>query len=143
MKTTMKKITPNIMVEDVNATINYYKNNLEFQIVIGVDEQKEVKMGDSATEITLTWAMIKKDNVEIMLQRKDSLIVELPAFKGLEIGGTFTLYISMQNVKSFYERIKNKVEIVKDMHKTFYGADEFVIKDLNGYIIYFAEAQNE
>ncbi|KKU46304.1 MAG: hypothetical protein UX65_C0005G0010 [Parcubacteria group bacterium GW2011_GWB1_46_8] len=32
----MKKITPNIMVADVNATINYYKNNLDFQIVMGV-----------------------------------------------------------------------------------------------------------
>jgi uncharacterized glyoxalase superfamily protein PhnB len=49
----------------------------------------------------------------------------------------------MQDVKGFYEKIKEKVEIVKEIHKTFYGADEFVIKDLNGYIIYFAEAQNE
>ena len=138
----MKKITPNIMVADVNATVGYYKNNLDFQIVMGVNEQKETKMGDSATETTLTWAMIKKDDVEIMLQREDSLVEELPEFKGLKIGGTFTLYISIQDVKSFYDKIKDKVEIIKDMHKTFYGADEFVIKDLNGYIIYFAEAQN-
>ena len=142
METTMKKITPNIMVADVNATINYYKNNLDFQIVMGVSEQKEVKMGDTATETILTWAMIKKDDVEIMLQRKDSMIEELSEFKGLKIGGTFTMYISMQDVKTFYGKIKDKVEIIKNIHKTFYGADEFVIKDLNGYIIYFAEAQN-
>lgn len=139
---TMQKITPNIMVADVNATINYYKNNLGFQLLMGVDEKKEVKMGDSAVESTLTWAMIKKDEVEIMLQRKDSFIEELPEAKGLKIGGTFTFYISMKDVKSFYDQIKDKVEIAKEIHKTFYGADEFVIKDLNGYIIYFAEAQN-
>jgi uncharacterized glyoxalase superfamily protein PhnB len=138
----MKKITPNIMVADVNATIDYYSNNLEFQVVMGVDEKKEVKMGNSAKEAVLTWAMIKKDDVEIMLQREDSLVEELPEFKGLKIGGTFTLYISMQDVKKFYDKIKDKVEIVKDIHKTFYGTDEFVIKDLNGYIIYFSEAQN-
>lgn len=138
--TTMKKITPNIMAADVNATIDYYKQNLEFEFVMGVDEGKEVKMGDFG-DSTLTWAMLKKDDVEIRLQREDSLIEELPEFKGLKIGGTFTLYISMQDVKSFYDKIKNKVEVVKDIHKTFYGADEFVIKDLNGYIIYFAEAQ--
>jgi len=138
----LTKITPNIMVADVNATANYYKNNLDFQIVMGVSEQKEVKMGDFATETILTWAMIKKDDVEIMLQRKDSLIEELPEFKGLKVGGTFTLYVSMQDVKSFHDKVKGKVEIVKDIHKTFYGMDEFVIKDLNGYIIYFAEAQN-
>lgn len=142
METPMKKITPNIMVADVNATVDYYKNNLNFQIVMGVNEQKEVKMGDSATGSTLTWAMIKNGDVEIMLQREDSMIEELPEFKRLKIGGTFTLYISMQDVKTFYGKIKDKVEIVKDMHKTFYGADEFVIKDLNGYIVYFAETQN-
>ena len=137
----MKKITPNIMVANVNATIDYYKQNLEFEFVMGIDEDKEVKMGDFG-DSTLTWAMLKKENVEIMLQRTDSLFEELPELKGLKIGGTFTLYISMQDTKGFYDKIKNKVEIIKDMHKTFYGADEFVIKDLNGYIIYFAEAQN-
>ena len=55
---------------------------------------------------------------------------------------TFTLYVSMENTKDFYEKIKDKVEIVKELHKTWYGADEFVVRDLNGYIIYFAEAQN-
>ena len=137
----IKKLTPNIMVADVNATIDYYKQNFEFEFVMGVDEGKEVKMGDFG-DSTLTWAVLKKDDVEIMLQREDSLVEELPEFKGLKIGGTFTLYLSMQDVKSFYDKIKDKVEVVKDMHKTFYGADEFVIKDLNGYIIYFAEAQN-
>lgn len=142
MENAMKKITPNIMVADVNATIDYYSNNLEFQVVMGVDEKKEVKMGNSAKEAILTWAMIKKDDVEIMLQREDSFVEELPEFKGLKIGGTFTLYISMQDVKNFYDKIKNKVEIIKNIHKTFYGTDEFVIKDLNGYFIYFSEAQN-
>lgn len=136
-----KKITPNIMVADVNATIDYYKQNLEFEFVMGVDENKEVKM-KNFDDSTLTWAMLKKYNVEIMLQRADSLVEELPEFKGLKIGGTFTLYISMQDTKIFYNKIKDKVDIIKDIHKTFYGADEFVIKDLNGYIIYFAEAQN-
>lgn len=136
-----KKLTPNIMVKNVNETINYYKQNLGFEFIMGVDEKKEVKMGNFDNSI-LTWAMLKKDNIEIMLQRNDSLIEELPDLKEVKMGGTFTLYINIQDVKSFYEKIKNNVEIIKDIHKTFYGADEFVIKDLNGYIIYFAEAQN-
>jgi len=32
----MKRITPNIMVEDVNKSIDYYKQNLEFEFVMGV-----------------------------------------------------------------------------------------------------------
>lgn len=134
----LQSLTPNIMVADVNATVDYYKTKLGFETVMVVDEKK----GDGTSGVSFVWAMLKKDAVEIMLQREDSLIEELPEFKGLKIGGTFTLYIRMQDVKSFYDKIKNKVEIIKDIHKTFYGADEFVIKDLNGYIIYFAEAQN-
>lgn len=136
-----KKLTPNIVVKNVNKTINYYKQNLEFEFVMGVDENKKVKMGNFNNSI-LTWAMLKKDDVEIMLQRDDSFIEELPDFKELKIGGTFTLYINILDVKSFYEKIKNNVEIIKEMHKTFYGADEFVVKDINGYVLYFAEAQD-
>ncbi len=135
----MKKITTNIMVEDVNKTIDYYKETLQFNFSMGVNENQEVITGDVG-DSTLTWAMLKRDDVEIMLQRRDSLIEELPVFKEMSIGGTFTLYINMQGTKTFYEEIKNKVEVLKGLHKTFYGADEFVIRDLNGYILYFAEA---
>lgn len=136
-----KKLTPNIMVEDVNKTIEYYQKNLEFEFVMGVDENKEPKMGKFDNS-TLTWAMLKKDDIEIMLQRRDSLIEELPELNGLKIGGTFTFYIDVQDVKALYAKVKDRVEVIKEIRKTFYGTDEFVIKDLNGYIIYFAEAQN-
>lgn len=138
----MAKMTPNIMVTDVNATVSYYEQNLEFEMVMGVDEAKETKIGDYK-QSNLIWAMIRKDDIELMFQRKDSFIEELPEFKGQEIGGTFTLYIYAEDIKNFYNKIKDKVKIIKEIHKTFYGADEFVMKDLNGYIIYFGETQDE
>jgi len=36
---------------------------------------------------------------------------------------------------------ENDVEIVKPIHKSFYGAYEFAIRDLNGYVLYFAQQQ--
>ena len=33
----------------------------------------------------LNWAMIKKDDVEIIFQREDSLIEEIPEFKTMKI----------------------------------------------------------
>jgi uncharacterized glyoxalase superfamily protein PhnB len=138
----VEKITPNIMVKDVNNTIDYYKNVLEFEFVMGVDENEKVIMEES-NDLNFTWAMLKKNNIEIMLQREDSFTKELPELKEIKMGGTFSLYISMYNVKDFFEKIKDKVEIIKNMYITFYGADEFIIKDLNGYILYFSEAKNE
>jgi len=130
------------MVDDVNKTIDYYITNLDFKFAMGVDADKNVKMVRK-DDTKLVWAIVKKNDVEIMLQVQHSLINEVPEFKGRTAGGTFTLYISMTDTKSFYEQIKGKVEIIKDLHKTFYGAYEFAIKDLNGYILYFAQLQED
>jgi uncharacterized glyoxalase superfamily protein PhnB len=138
----MKKITANLMVNDVNKTIDYYVNNLDFKFAMGVDANKITKL-EQCDDTKLVWAIIKKNDIEIMLQAQHSLINEVPEFKGRTVGGTFTLYISMADTKRFYQKIKNKVEIIKDLHKTFYGAYEFAIKDLNGYILYFAQLQED
>lgn len=134
----MKKITANLMVEDVNATIEYYVDILEFNFAMGVDGQKVTKMVYKK-DTDFTFAIVKKNDVEIMLQAQHSLIDEVPEFKGRTVGGTFTLYISMADTKSFYDKIKHKVDVVKHMHKTFYGSYEFSIRDINGYILYFAQ----
>ncbi len=136
----MKKITTNLMVPDVHEAIEYYVNNLGFKFSMGVDNDENVKLGNVAN-IELVWAIIKKNDVEIMLQHQHSLINEIPEFKGRTAGGTFTLYIHMRDTKSFYEQIKGKVDIVKHLHKTFYGSYEFSIRDLNGYILYFAQSE--
>jgi len=52
--------------------------------LISVDKSKEVKMGDYSGSV-LTWAMIKKDDVEIIFQREDRLIEEIPEFKDMKI----------------------------------------------------------
>jgi len=52
--------------------------------IIVFHESKEVKMGDYSGEV-LTWIMIKKDDVEIIFQREDSLIEDIPEFKDMKI----------------------------------------------------------
>ena len=52
--------------------------------LMSVDESKEVKMGDYSGSV-LNWAMIKKDDVEIMFQREDNLIEDIPKFKDMKI----------------------------------------------------------
>lgn len=53
------------------------------------------------------------------------------------------LYIGVENVKELHDRIKDKVEIIKDLEKTIYGAEEFSIKDINNYILTFAENEKQ
>lgn len=138
----MKKLTANLMIENVNATIEYYINVLGFTFSMGVDMQNNTKLSYDK-DTTFNFAIVRKNDVEIMLQIQHSLINDVPEFKGRAVGGTFTLYITMVDTKSFYEKIKHDVDIVKHLHKTFYGTYEFSIKDMNGYVLYFAEYQEE
>ncbi len=128
MTTSMKKLTPNIMVEDINRSIAFYKEKLGFELLATAPEEGQ-----------FVWAMLKRDEVEVMFQVRASLEEEFPALKHKEIGGALTFYIAIEDVKGLYAQLKESVTVVQDMHTTFYGALEFAIQDCNGFILSFAE----
>ncbi|MBN1300773.1 MAG: VOC family protein [Melioribacteraceae bacterium] len=124
----MKSISPNLMVYNVNDTIEYYKQYFNFELIKTVPEDKNFQ-----------WAMMRNGNVTIMFQSCDSLKNELPHFEDFEPGGTFTLFIIGENIKKLYNNLKDDIEIVSDLKETFYDMIEFTFRDLNGYLITLAE----
>jgi lactoylglutathione lyase len=128
MTITFKKLTPNIMVEDVNATLQFYREVLGFEVITTVPESG-----------TFDWAMIQRDSVPLMFQSRSSLTGEIPFFTDRPIGASLTLYIDVADIHALYDSVKEHVTITQDMHSTFYGAQEFAIQDLNGYILAFAQ----
>lgn len=122
----MDSVSPNIFVNDLNKTIEFYKK-LGFSVVMTVPEQ-----GDPV------FALMTCDKVTFMFQTFESLGIELPEIKRQD-GGSLLLYIQQTGIRDFYDRIKDRVKIIKGLEKTFYGATEFSIQDLNGYILTFAE----
>lgn len=123
----LKQLTPNLMVEDVNETVDFYKNILGFELVISVPQ-----------EGIFNWAMVKNGEVSLMFQEKDNIIAEYPVLMGKPLGGGLTLYIKVTDVQSLYNKIKMQAHIILDLHKTFYGAEEFAIQDSNGFVLTFA-----
>lgn len=120
-----EKITINIMVKNVNDTIKFYEEKLNFQKVLTVPENGNV----------FVFALMNKDNISIMFQEQSNLIDEYPTLKNDEIIPTFTLFMNVKNVNKLYEELKEKVQIAKELHKTFYGSYEFAIFDNNGNIL--------
>lgn len=118
-------ITTNIMVKDVKETIKFYEEKLCFKKILSVPEEGEI----------LNFAILNKDNTSIMLQEQNNLIEEYPTLKTDKIVPTFTLFITVDDVVKNYNNIKDKVKIAKELHKTFYGKDEFAIFDNNGNIL--------
>ena len=85
-----------------------------------------------------TFGIMIRDDIEIMLQRIGDY--QKPDLYDLrDGGGVWDAYIRMQGIKEFYETVKNQVEIMKPLEKAFYGAWQFEVRDLNGYVIVFSE----
>jgi uncharacterized glyoxalase superfamily protein PhnB len=122
----MKSVSPNIFVKDIKETISFYES-LGFKIITAVPDS-----GD------YIFVLMACGGVTFMFQTFESLGAELPEISRHN-GGSLLLYIQTENIKAFYEEIKEKVKILKGLEKTFYGATEFSILDNNGYILTFAE----
>lgn len=125
----MESISPNIFVRDIKETIKFYQI-LGFKVIMKVPEQGDI-----------VWVMMTCANVTFMFQTYDSLGSELPIVSRQD-GGSLLLYIQIKKIRQFHDKIKDKVNVIKGLEKTFYGATEFSIHDLNGYILTFAENEN-
>jgi uncharacterized glyoxalase superfamily protein PhnB len=122
----MESLSPNFFVKDINKTIEYYKL-LGFNLVATVPEQ-----GD------FVWAMMNCGEINFMFQTMDSLGDDLPEISRNN-AASLLFYINIKEIRKFHEQIKNKVHVIKELEKTFYGATEFSIQDINGYVLTFAE----
>jgi uncharacterized glyoxalase superfamily protein PhnB len=123
----MESLSPNIFVRDMNKTIEFYKQ-LGFGVTMSVPE----------TGNELVWVMMTNGSVTFMFQTFDSLADDLPQISRQD-GSSLLLYINLKRITAFFESIKDKVQVLKGLEKTFYGATEFSILDNNNYVLTFAE----
>jgi uncharacterized glyoxalase superfamily protein PhnB len=125
----MESLSPNIFVQDMNATIAFYKI-LGFELAMSVPEK-----GDN---VDYVWVMMTCGSVSFMFQTFASLGDTLPEISRRD-GGSLLFYIKVKGIRAFFAGVKDKVTVLKGLEKTFYGATEFSVKDVNGYILTFAE----
>jgi uncharacterized glyoxalase superfamily protein PhnB len=125
----LNSLTPNLMVNDVEETIEYYTDILGFTLLKTVPEKGNPD-----------WAMVKRNDVILMFQSAKSLKDELPKLKSQKPGGGLTFYIKVDRITELHEElVDNEVEIISDLESTFYDTIEFSIIDNNGYVLTFSE----
>ena len=133
MTIVLKKLTANLMVEDVNRTIDFYRDVLGFEVLATVPESGQ-----------FGWALLKRDTLEMMVQSRESLGEELPILKEATIGYSGTFYIEVEDIEELQRRLLEKgVPLALEMRTSFYGAREFAMRDNNGYVFWFAEPVKE
>jgi uncharacterized glyoxalase superfamily protein PhnB len=112
-------VVPMIHVPDVRAAVAWYVS-IGFTLVRTNEEDGEVN-----------WAKLAFEGSEIML---DSFGKPSSAPRR-----EVDLYILSDSVDELYGRLKDRAQVVEDLHDTFYGMREFIIRDLNGFWLTFGQ----
>lgn len=123
----MESLSPNIYVNDVPSTIQFYQK-LGFKPIMTVPE--------GANEPV--WVMMQHGNVTMMFESIKNIEGRLPEISR-QSGGSLMLYIKVQDITGLFESVKDQVTVLQTPQKTFYGATEFIIQDCNGFVITFAD----
>lgn len=122
-------LSPNIGVRNVDETVQFYTETLGFNLIMSVPSPKG----------GLQWAMVANGGATLMFQEMGNLIEEYPQLAERLVLGAMTFYLKMKGMQALYDKLKGTEYIAKELHKTFYGADEFAIFDNNGHILTITE----
>src|SRR4030081_3224018 len=115
------KVVPVLKVLDMQKSVAFYTGVLGFAVAWRA-------ASDGGGEN----CMLQAGAADLLLST-DSHLGDRPQFTG-------TLYFHMAGVQEFFERIRNRVEVVWPLETMDYGQKEFGIRDGDGYTLAFAEA---
>jgi uncharacterized glyoxalase superfamily protein PhnB len=126
-----KALSPNLLVADVEQSIAFYEI-LGFEKVIQMPDQGKPQ-----------WAMIREGEATLMLQEKKSAELDLPfRYTNGQNAGAL-LYFDVDDVEEIRSRLDGKALVVKEIHSTFYGTNEFMVADPDHFLLIFAEDKKE
>lgn len=124
----LKKLTPNLIVSNVERSVAFYRDVLGFSVEATVPEAAP-----------FVFASVQSGAVEIFLNAPEAASAEYPAFANRPIGGTLTLFIEVSDAGQAYDSLKDRVKVVMPLEKKWYGSTEFAFEDPDGYVLTFAE----
>lgn len=122
----MKKLTPVLYVEEIEPALPFWVDRL------GFEKTAEVPHGDR-----LGFVILQKGGVEIMYQTRASVAEDVPEVAGMPMGGTM-LFIQVEDLDAV-ERALDGIPPVTPRRKTFYGADELIVREPGGNVVNFAQ----
>jgi len=124
-----QKLTPNLVVRDVAASMEFYRSVLGFQPTITVPEKPPYVFGS-----------VRAGNVEIFFNDQKLVAEDYPPLGARPIGGALTLFLEVQGIEEVLAAVqKSKAKIIMPLKEQFYGMREFAFEDPEGWIVTIAE----
>lgn len=121
----MNKLTPNLIVDSIERCLEFWIGRLGFEQVT------EVKEGDR-----LGFVILKRGNVELMLQSQESLKKDVAPLAGAQYRSS--LFCEVPELAPLRKALSGWPEVVPE-RTTFYGMREIIVKDPEGNVVCFAQ----
>lgn len=127
---TMKSLTPVLIVDAVEPCAEFWTSKL------GWTKDSEVPGDDGK----LVFVILKKDGLELMYQTKASVIADSPNQAADVVGHSTALFFTVGSIADLdaTEKALQDAPSVKPRHKTFYGSEEFYVREPGGNVVGFA-----
>ena len=127
----MKKLTPILVVEEIEPVLPFWVDRLGFEKTVEVPE------GDRIGFVILT-----KGTIEIMYQTRAGIRNDAPALLDKMATGGSVLFIEVESIDEI-EKALAGIEPVVPRRETFYGATEIFVQDPAGNIVGFAQMKEQ
>ena len=129
-----RKLTPNLVVTNVEASLNFYRNVLGFQLGFTVPDAPPYVFGSVVSEPG------EADGVEIFFNDQKAVAEDYPALGAKPIGGSLTLFIEVEGIEEVLAAVTNAgAKITMPLKEQFYGMREFAFEDPEGWVVTIAE----
>ena len=123
----VEKITTVLAVESVQPSLDFWQNRLGFECTVTVPH-----------EDTVGFAILVKDNVELMLQSVASILADLGANTGEVNGRSAALFIEVSDLAAVEAALVG-YQIEMPRRTTFYGMHEIGVREPGGHFVVFAQ----
>lgn len=103
----ISKMSPNFEVTNIRKTVAFYAENFGFNLIMAVPESQDGIDQTFAENKEYVYAMMQKDNVELMFQRSDTFKKRCYFFKRANNRcKCFILYGHVDGINEFYLNLK-------------------------------------
>jgi hypothetical protein len=126
MNINVKRITPVLLVKEIELALPFWVEKLGFTKAIEVPHRNKIG-----------FVALQKGNTELMYQTYASVAEDLPSFAEIQKGPTF-LYIEVDNLDAVVSALKNS-KIVQPERTAFYGMREVGFQEPGGHYVTFAQ----
>ncbi len=135
----VNRLTPNFEVSDIRKTVRFYQDNLGFNLVMAVPETQDGIEKTMSDDKDYYYVVMQRGDVEFMFEKSDKYLSDAVFLKTKNIGASVSFYMEVEGIESFYNKIKSKELETTELKQMWYGMREFYMKDINGYVLGFAE----